>query len=44
MFDSPLDFFALVIALVAAIFARKATNQVAQLRLRPSCYTATRRC
>src|SRR6195952_5878460 len=34
MFDSPLDFFALVIALVAVIFARKATNQVAELRLR----------
>src|SRR4051794_36205440 len=32
MFDSPLDFLALVIALVAFIFARKAMNQVAALR------------
>src|ERR1700730_11738295 len=34
MFDSPLDFFSLVIALVAFIFARKAKNQVASLRAR----------
>ncbi|MGB8400956.1 MAG: DUF2339 domain-containing protein, partial [Bradyrhizobium sp.] len=34
MFDSPLDFFALVIALVAFIFARKAMNQAAALRMR----------
>src|SRR5438552_7450907 len=34
MFDSPLDFFSLVIALVAFIFARKAMNQVAALRAR----------
>ena len=32
MFDSPFDFFALVIAIVAFIFARKAMNQVAELR------------
>ena len=34
MFDSPFDFFSLVIALVAFIFARKALNQVAVLRAR----------
>jgi uncharacterized membrane protein len=34
MFDSPSDFFALVIAIVAFIFARKALNQVAALRAR----------
>src|ERR1700686_718365 len=34
MFDSPLDFFSLVIALVAIIFARKAMNQVTALRAR----------
>src|SRR4051794_11369309 len=34
MFDSPFDFFALVIALVAFIFARKAFNQTASLRAR----------
>src|SRR5450759_4115136 len=34
MFDSPSDFFALVIAIVAFIFARKAFNQVAALRAR----------
>src|SRR5882757_5860095 len=34
MFDSPSDFFALVIAIVAFIFARKAFNQVATLRAR----------
>jgi uncharacterized membrane protein len=32
MFDSPFDFFSLVIAIVALIFARKAFNQVALLR------------
>ena len=34
MFDSPFDFFAIVIAIVAFIFARKAMNQVAELRTR----------
>ena len=34
MFDSPFDFFALVIAIVALVFARKAMNQVAELRQR----------
>ena len=34
MFDSPFDFFSLVIAIVAFIFARKAFNQVAALRAR----------
>src|SRR5882762_8235734 len=34
MFDSPLDFFSLVIAIVAFIFARKAFNQTAALRAR----------
>jgi uncharacterized membrane protein len=34
MFDSPFDFFSLVIAIVAFIFARKAFNQVAVLRAR----------
>ena len=34
MFDSPFDFFTLVIAIVAVIFARKAFNQVANLRTR----------
>ena len=34
MFDTPFDFFALVIAIVALIFARKAMNQVAELRPR----------
>ena len=32
MFDDPFVFFALVIAIVALIFARKAMNQVAELR------------
>jgi uncharacterized membrane protein len=32
MFDSPFDFFAIVIAIVAFIVARKAMNQVAALR------------
>ncbi len=34
MFDSPFDFFSLVIAIVAFIFARKALNQTAALRTR----------
>ena len=34
MFDSPFDFFSLVIAIVAFIFARKAFNQTAMLRAR----------
>ena len=34
MFDDPFVFFALVIAIVALIFARKAMNQVAELRKR----------
>ena len=34
MLDSPFDFFALVIAIVAFIFARKAFNQTAALRAR----------
>ena len=32
MFDSPFDFFAIVIAIIAFIVARKAINQVAALR------------
>ena len=34
MFNSPFDFFSLVIAIVAFIFARKALNQTAALRTR----------
>jgi uncharacterized membrane protein len=34
MFDNPFDFFAIVIAIVAFIFARKAMNQAAALRAR----------
>jgi hypothetical protein len=34
MFDSPLDFLSLVIAIAALIFARKAYNQADQLRAR----------
>jgi uncharacterized membrane protein len=34
MFDSPYDFFALLIAIAAFIFARKAINQTAMLRAR----------
>jgi uncharacterized membrane protein len=34
MFDSPLDFFSLLIAIIALIVARKAFNQVAGLRAR----------
>ena len=32
MFDSPFDLFALLIAIVAFLFARKAFNQAATLR------------
>ena len=32
MFDSPFDFLAIAIAVVALAFARKAMNQVAELR------------
>ncbi len=41
MFYSPLDFFSLVIALVAFIFARKAMNQVRALRARLEAIEAT---
>jgi uncharacterized membrane protein len=41
MFDSPFDFFALVIAIVAFIFARKAFNQAAMLRARLDAIEAT---
>jgi uncharacterized membrane protein len=34
MFDSPAVFFSLIVAIVALIFARKASNQVAALRAR----------
>lgn len=34
MFDTPFDFFALLIAVVAFIFARKALNQATTLRAR----------
>jgi uncharacterized membrane protein len=34
MFDSPYDFFSLIIAIVALLIARKALNQVAALRTR----------
>ena len=34
MLDSPFEFFALLIAIVAFIFARKALNQAATLRAR----------
>src|ERR1035437_1944116 len=34
MFDSPFDFFSLLIAIIAFIFARKAFNQAAMLRAR----------
>jgi hypothetical protein len=43
MFDSPFDFFSLVIAIVAFIFARKAFNQAAQLRARIDMSTLTGR-
>ena len=43
MFDSPYDFFSLVIAIAALIFARKAFNQTAALRARmDSCKASTR--
>ncbi len=41
MFDSPFDFFALLIAIVAFIFARKAFNEAAQLRARLDAIEAT---
>ena len=43
MLDTPFDFFALLIAVVAFIFARKAFNQSAVLRARlRSCLAAKR--
>src|SRR5216683_2532919 len=41
MFDSPFDFFALLIAIVAFIFARKAFNDAATLRARLDALEAT---
>ena len=41
MFDSPFDFFALLIAVVAFIFARKAFNQADMLRARLDAIEAT---
>ncbi|HEY3032221.1 MAG TPA: DUF2339 domain-containing protein, partial [Bradyrhizobium sp.] len=41
MFDSPFDFFALLIAVVAFIFARKAFNQAHMLRARLDAIEAT---
>src|SRR5260370_22721110 len=41
MFDLPFDFFSLVIAIVAFIFARKAFNQAAILRARLDAIEAT---
>ena len=41
MFDSPFDFFSLLIAIVAFIFARKAFNQAAMLRARLDAIEAT---
>jgi uncharacterized membrane protein len=41
MFDLPFDFFALVIAVVAFIFSRKAFNQAAMLRARLDAIEAT---
>ena len=41
MLDSPFDFFALVIAIVAFIFARKAFNQATALRARLDAIEAT---
>ncbi|KRR29665.1 DUF2339 domain-containing protein [Bradyrhizobium retamae] len=41
MFDEPFVFFSLVIAIVALIFARKAMNEVAQLRQRLEAMQAT---
>ena len=42
MFDDPFVFFALAIAIVALIFARKAMNQVAELRQRLEAIEAAR--
>src|SRR5258705_9221515 len=41
MFDSPFDFLALLIAVVAFIFARKAFNQADMLRARLDAIEAT---
>ena len=41
MFGSPFEFFALAIAIVAFIFARKALNQAAMLRSRLDAIEAT---
>ena len=41
MFDAPFDFFALAIAIVAFIFARKAMNQAAALSTRLDAIEAT---
>ena len=41
MFDIPFDFFSLVIAIIAFIFARKAFNQAAMLRARLDAIEAT---
>src|SRR5258705_5898808 len=41
MFNSPFDFFALLIAVVAFIFARKAFNQAGMLRARLDAIEAT---
>ena len=41
MFDAPFDFFALAIAIVAFIFARKAMNQAAALSARLDAIEAT---
>ena len=41
MFDLPFDFFALLIAIVAFLFARKAFNQAATLRARLDAIEAT---
>jgi uncharacterized membrane protein len=41
MFDLPFDFFSLLIAIVAFIFARKAFNQAAELRARLDAMEAT---
>ncbi|WP_407159259.1 DUF2339 domain-containing protein [Bradyrhizobium sp. STM 3557] len=43
MFDSPLDLLALVIAIAALIFARKSSEQTAQLRARLDRLEAARR-
>ena len=41
MFDAPFDLLALVIAIVALIFARKAMNEVAELRKRLAAIQTT---